>query len=117
MNKYFVLLLLFAFIATAKLNKKTKCKMSGEKCRFNIECCGSRVCLSKQGNVCGSHLTKDQLCGEDGECASPYFCAGEKNKKVCTAPYPSGEKCKKDSQCQSGTCKGNLGGIKTGKCK
>jgi len=116
MNKYFVLLLLFAFIATAKLNKKTKCKMSGEKCTFNAQCCGNRVCLSKQGKVCGSHLELGELCGEDGECASPNFCAGD-DKKVCTAPYPSGHKCKKDKQCKSKSCKGNLGGLKTGKCK
>ena len=44
--------------------------MSGEKCTFNAQCCGNRVCLSKQGNKCGAHLTVGQACGESGECGN-----------------------------------------------
>ena len=112
--KYIVaFLLLIALTTELHLKSKTKCKMAGEKCTFNAQCCGHRVCLSKQGHVCGSHLELGEACGENGECRDPYFCYD----KVCTAPFETGHKCKHGYQCQSNDCDGNWIGIKTGKCK
>ena len=111
---------LFAFSEEGQLKAKTACRMAGEKCTFNAQCCGNRVCLSKQGNVCGAHLKVGDVCGESGECGDPNFCekVSKNNKtKVCTAPYATGHECKHDDHCVSGTCKGNWGGVKTGKCK
>ena len=104
---------LFAFTTEARLKAKTSCKMGGEKCTFNAQCCGNRVCLSKYGKVCGAHLSVGQNCGENGECLDPNFCYDG----VCTAPFSSGHKCKHDYQCESDSCKGNWGGVKNGKCK
>ena len=104
---------LFAFTTEARLKAKTSCKMGGEKCTFNAQCCGNRVCLSKYGKVCGAHLNVGQNCGENGECLDPNFCYDG----VCTAPFSSGHKCKHDYQCESDSCKGNWGGVKNGKCK
>ena len=51
--KYIVaFLLLIALTTELHLKSKTKCKMAGEECTFNAQCCGERVCLSKKGNVC-----------------------------------------------------------------
>ena len=115
--KYLALAFLLLFAITTEINlkskSKTKCKMSGEKCTFNAQCCGNRACLSKKGHVCGSHLNVGEPCGENGECGKPNFCYD----KVCTAPFETGHKCKHGYQCQSNDCDGNWIGIKTGKCK
>ena len=112
--KYIVaFLLLFALTIEIHLKSKTKCKMTGEKCTFNAQCCGNRACLSKKGHVCGAHLQVGEACGENGECGDPNFCYD----KVCNAPFESGHKCKHGYQCKSNDCDGNWGGLKTGKCK
>ena len=87
--KYLIaILVLFAFTTEMKLKAKTQCRMGGEKCTFNAQCCGNRVCLSKKGKVCGPHLNVGEACGEDGECGSPNFCYSS----VYTAPFESGHK-------------------------
>ena len=112
--KYIVaFLLLFALTTELHLKSKTKCKMSGEKCTFNAQCCGNRACLSKKGHVCGEHLNVGEACGENGECGKPNFCYDD----VCTVPFEKGHKCKHDYQCVSKDCDGSWGGIKNGKCK
>ena len=112
--KYIVaFLLLFALTTELHLKSKTKCKMAGEKCTFNAQCCGERVCLSKKGHVCGSHLKVGEECGENGECGAPNFCYA----KNCTEPFENGHECKHDYQCKSDNCKGSWGGLKNGKCK
>ena len=112
--KYIVaFLLLFALTSEIHLKSKTRCRMSGEKCWFNAQCCGNRVCLSKKGNVCGSHLKVGEACGEDGECGKPNFCY----EKVCTAPFEKGHKCRYDYHCKSKTCRGQLLILKGGTCQ
>ncbi len=112
--KYIVaFLLLFALTTELHLKSKTKCKMSGENCTFNAQCCGNRVCLSKKGNVCGPHLEVGEECGENGECGDPNFCYDKK----CTEPFENGHECKHDYQCKSDNCKGSWIGLNNGKCK
>ena len=121
--KYIVaFLLLFALTTELHLKSKTKCRMSGEKCILNAQCCGENVCLSKKGHVCGSllefvedrsHFKKvGEECGENGECRDPYFCYDKK----CTEPFEKGHECKHDYQCKSDNCMGSWGGIRYGKC-
>ena len=81
--KYLIaILVLFTFTIEMKLKAKTQCKMGGEKCTFNAQCCGNRACLSKKGKVCGPHLSVGEKCGESGECGEPNFCekVSSKNK-------------------------------------
>ena len=110
---------LFVFSSEAQL-RKNACVAKGEKCTFNASCCGTNVCLSQSGNVCGPHVKTGYACGEDGECGDKSFCDYAKStstKKVCIPKYNNNTKCKKDKQCLSGHCNGNLGGIRSGTCR
>ena len=121
--KYIVAFLLL-FALTTELHLKSNppnCKMSGENCTSNAQCCGNRVCLSKK-HVCGSflefveersHLEVGEECAENSECGDPNFCYDKK----CTEPFEEGHECKHDYQCKSDNCKGSWGGFKNGKCK
>ncbi len=110
---------LFAFTTELQL-KKNECKKKGAKCTFNSSCCSNLVCLSQSGNKCGPHVKPGYRCGEDGECGSTAFCDKAKSTsthKICIKKYDNNYKCKKDKQCKSGHCNGNLGGLRSGTCR
>ncbi len=108
--KYIVaFLLLFALTTELHLKSRPKCKMSGENCTSNAQCC-DHICLSKK-NVCvsflefaeeRSHKEVGEKCAENHECGKPNFCYDKK----CTEPFEKGHKCLDDYQCKSKNCSG-----------
>ena len=117
--KYIVAFLLL-FALTTELHLKSNppnCKMSGENCTSNAQCCDRGLCLSKK-HVCGSflefakeryleveersHKEVGEKCAENHECEKPNFCYDKK----CTEPFEKGHECLDDYQCKSKKCSG-----------
>lgn len=92
--------------------KKKGSKAAGEACSKNREC-QSGTCKGNAGGLKKGKCTAPDSADTTDSTDTTDGTAAEHE------PVPKkaqGEKCKDNEECASGRCKGNLGGVRTGKC-